>query len=915
MMTTLTVDAAERTAAVDPDRSFIVQAPAGSGKTELLIQRFLALLGQVEEPGRILAITFTRKAAAEMRNRLLEALEGARGEPPQEPHKRRTWDLASQALSQDRLHGWELLQNPALLAIQTIDSFNASLVRRMPWVSRFGSMPEMAEDADRLYRLAAEKLVSRLGKDLPGSVQVEMLLGHLDNRVDRLQDMLVAMLGKRDQWLRHLVGMESAEPRRLLEGGLSELVVDCLSRVNCLLPASLRDDILFCACRAAENLREDKPRPLLELGGADELPGDKIEDLPCWKGIADLLLTGRNELRKPKGVNKACGFPAGGEGKSDKERMQSLLLELEEHPDFIRQLVRVRDLPDARYPDEQWRILQALVELLPILVGELWLIFRSEGQADYAQVALNARQALGASDDPSDLLLRLDAVIDHILVDEFQDTSWLQYELLQTLTSGWQQGDGRTLFLVGDPMQSIYRFREAEVGLFLRTFRGRLGDDGPILEPLQLRTNFRSQQGVVDWVNESFSSIFPAQVDETSGAVPLSRAESVLPNLEGSACHVYPQSGRDDSAEAQTVLDIVRQARDEDPGQSIAILVRSRSHLTDILPLLLRHGIRYQAQDIDLLGERPAVSDILCLTRALLHRADRLSWLSVLRAPWCALRLADLHALVEGADRTTVPALLEDEKCIDRMDADAGVRLRRVWTILRSALERRGRVGLRSLVEGCWMALGGPVCYDAQGTEDAALAFDLLEALEEGGDLPSLELLEQRLVRLFAAPDNLADGSLQVMTIHKAKGLEFDRVILPGLGRQPRRDDSTLLRWLEHPQFGLLLAPIAARDGSDQDPIYQLIGRLEKEKHDLETSRLLYVAATRARKRLHLLGHAAENSRSELSPSPGSLLETLWPVVESSFVENAVAPEDVGRREFHVPLRRLPADWHPPEMT
>ncbi|HEY7746053.1 MAG TPA: UvrD-helicase domain-containing protein, partial [Desulfuromonadales bacterium] len=129
-------DAAVRALALDPERSFIVQAPAGSGKTELLTQRLLALLAIVRRPDEILAITFTRKAATEMRHRLFQALEGAQRDEPVREHERRTWRLANDVLKHDRECGWQLLNNPSLLGIQTIDSFNASLVRRMPWLSR-----------------------------------------------------------------------------------------------------------------------------------------------------------------------------------------------------------------------------------------------------------------------------------------------------------------------------------------------------------------------------------------------------------------------------------------------------------------------------------------------------------------------------------------------------------------------------------------------------------------------------------------------------------------------------------------------------------------------------------------------------------------------------------------------------------
>src|SRR6185503_15346213 len=123
----MTSDAMARRAALDPRRSFIVQAPAGSGKTELLTQRYLRLLATVESPEQILAITFTRKAAAEMRARILQALESAAGPAPESPHKRSTWELAGAVRAADVQRGWRLMQHPARLRIQTIDALNASL--------------------------------------------------------------------------------------------------------------------------------------------------------------------------------------------------------------------------------------------------------------------------------------------------------------------------------------------------------------------------------------------------------------------------------------------------------------------------------------------------------------------------------------------------------------------------------------------------------------------------------------------------------------------------------------------------------------------------------------------------------------------------------------------------------------------
>src|SRR5436190_22069795 len=132
-MKTIIADQKQRDDALDPSRSYIVQAPAGSGKTELLIQRFLALLGRVERPEEIAAITFTIKAAAEMRQRVFPALAAARGKArPEAPHEARTWDLARAALERNDSLGWKLEESADRLRVQTIDALCASLTRQMP---------------------------------------------------------------------------------------------------------------------------------------------------------------------------------------------------------------------------------------------------------------------------------------------------------------------------------------------------------------------------------------------------------------------------------------------------------------------------------------------------------------------------------------------------------------------------------------------------------------------------------------------------------------------------------------------------------------------------------------------------------------------------------------------------------------
>ncbi len=162
-MTNQLVDNDARTKALAPDQSFIIQAPAGSGKTGLLIQRYLRLLSLVEAPEEIIAITFTRKAAAEMQGRILDALEmAASGIEPESSHQKTSYELAVAALQRDQAQGWQLTQNPGRLRVQTIDSLCASLTRQMPILASLGTQPDTLEDAEPLYQQAAINTLAEL---------------------------------------------------------------------------------------------------------------------------------------------------------------------------------------------------------------------------------------------------------------------------------------------------------------------------------------------------------------------------------------------------------------------------------------------------------------------------------------------------------------------------------------------------------------------------------------------------------------------------------------------------------------------------------------------------------------------------------------------------------------------------------
>jgi len=190
-------DARER--ALDVTRSFLVQAPAGSGKTALLIQRFLALLAHVDRPERIIAMTFTRKAAAEMRERIIGALRQAAAETEtRDEHERRKLELAARALEQDRRQAWQLVAHPARLQILTIDALCAGLVRQAPLTSRIGAGSRFEERAAGLHRRAAREALRAAG---PRDPDWQNLVSHLDNDAHQTIVQLAGMLARREQWL------------------------------------------------------------------------------------------------------------------------------------------------------------------------------------------------------------------------------------------------------------------------------------------------------------------------------------------------------------------------------------------------------------------------------------------------------------------------------------------------------------------------------------------------------------------------------------------------------------------------------------------------------------------------------------------------------------------------------------------
>lgn len=915
-------DARARAEALDVSRSFIVQAPAGSGKTELLIQRYLRLLACVREPEEVLAITFTRKAAGEMRTRVIKALcQAEAGVPPPEPHLRTSYELALTILSDERRRGWQLHRHPARLAISTIDAVNAWLAGRAPLTAGNTALQRVTDRPQHLYHEAARATLELLGEEGAEADRVATLLAHLDNDAERFERLIAVMLPRREQWLRHIPG-GAERTAAVLESPLRALCEEMLQRLCRLMPPELATALPPLLSSAAKQLAaQETTSPLLAWRGCEVLPAACAAELPRWRALAGALLKKDGAWRRR--LTQADGFAPGSPAKA---QFMALLAQCQQLPDLREALDEVRMLPEPAYGPGQWEVLRALLEVLPLAAAQLRLVFIARGACDFAEVAADALHALGTGDEPTEVGLALDHRIQHLLVDEFQDTSTAQFDLLVRLVAGWHPGDGRTLFLVGDPMQSVYRFREAEVRLFMKVRDEGLGEVRPAF--LQLHANFRSDPAIVDWVNSVFSATFPAVDDAALGMAKFARSEPVLARDPGAQLALHWLAGPDPAAEGRVVADIVADCRRRWPDERVGILVRSRGHATSVISALRRQGIAFVAPDLEILACASLAQDLLALTRAVLHPADRLAWLAVLRAPWCGLSLCDMERLVRGDEKRTVWDLLHDEARCRQLSAEGAVRLARVRQCLAAALAWRGRRALRDLIEGAWLALGGPASVAEPSELPVADAFfDQLERADDGGDCRDIEAFTEELASQQATLAG-SNANVLVMTMHRAKGLEFDTVILPGLNREPRGDERPLLLWHEvrigARERASVLAPLSPSGGTTE-ALYEFLWRIEQRKQLCEQSRLLYVACTRAKRRLHLLatltGVTDSGGTIRLRrPRPRTLLARIWPAVEADAQRAARQmrlatgddPGERGQRWREPRIRRLSAAWRAP---
>ncbi|MDC9715041.1 MAG: UvrD-helicase domain-containing protein [Gammaproteobacteria bacterium] len=835
-------DLTQRQQALDISQSFIVQAPAGSGKTELLTQRYLKLLANCAAPENVVAMTFTNKAVAEMTQRVLLALHSSSEPRPKEAHKQITYDLALGVMQRSDELDWQLLQNPKRLKISTIDGLYGLITSRYPLPEQLVPRQIMAEQwvRDSAYKYAAGQTLLMIDDEEYGGPIASLLL-HLDNNTARFESLVTQMLSKRDQWLMRLYRDGVLDPK-VLQDTAQIIVLQNLKELHDLAKVHLNADF-FALMLSSNNLDYNK---------IDSLPGVDCADLGKWQLIGDFCLTKSGTWRKAL------------EKKLPSELFnEALRLALQQ----------LNALPDVVFSQAQSDILATIAKVLKLCVAQLGLHFEHEQAHDFIEVALNANQALDEKMGVSDAILFLDYKIQHLLIDEFQDTSASQFNTIEKLINEWQENDGKTLFLVGDPMQSIYRFRESQVGLFLQVKDQGIANITP--KSLVLSTNFRSSRSIVQGNNDFFQRIFPEHNDIYQGAISYSQSQSNSNEEDEEAIVFHPFSHDQFGLEAQTVSKIIKISLEKNEFGTVAVLVRTRAHLVYISQQLKDDNIAFESVEITKLKNHLLTRDLFSLAKALLHLGDKLAWLSILRAPWCGLVLDDLLVL-SADDSRAIYTQLADENILTKLSEDGQKRAKHLQHCLQEVVDSQGRFNFVELLTYAINQLG--LGDTTLSNTELAIKDEFLRIIhhcEQQHNL-NIQTIESAMENLYAPSDK---ARVKLMTIHASKGLEFDTVIIPSLGKKPRGDGSSIVRLREFASQSLLLAPIKSAVDTNESGTYQYLKFIESQQNKFETMRLLYVAMTRAKTNLYLLGAVSQSGKANAS----SLLAFLMPFFAHRF--------------------------------
>ena len=763
--------------------------------------------------------------------------------------------------------------------VMTIDKLALRLIKQTPILSSSGVNFLTDEDPDDLYRETIRETIT-------SNAENHLLFKYFDYDYHKLTEQLLALISKRDQWLPIVSGLLRSDDKNIEEiygtYYTNELNIWVEEKIKPNFTNEDLKELEIIVNYSADNKnidRKDKLRSSINY--------------EFWFYIRDLILTKSGKQIRKK-IDTSSGFPATNVGKEIKERLLKLI-ELKINKFNI--LIDFFNVTHHKNIVDIYPLITPFCLLLIDMVTRLNEKFKERRIIDFTQIMGNAVEALRDTHLP----LILDQNISHILVDEFQDTNESQLIFIELLTQNFAGNPEKSFFAVGDPMQSIYRFRKAEVEIFSRVQKNGISDLK--LTSLFLKVNFRSNKNIIDWLNNSFSKAFPLIDDSDEGSVPYSSCESSNNNLEGGmelialTCDTKSKTAQYE-AEALYVLNLIKDTRKSNPDASIAVLTRSKAHLSELITLINKKdtSIPIDAIEMSKILSNQTFQDILCLTKALFDFSDRTNWIAALKSPWCGLSINDLVLLFEKDHKSLVWELINNIDNTSRLDKNSARRLRSFVEVIRENIQYRGRISHRYFVEGIWRQLNGEESMvDSNDIQNIDL---FLELLEEASEILSIDFikLERLIENKFISKTSIQKNSIKFLTIQKSKGLEFDHVIIPNLNKRTRNEESDLVLYDK--------STLSIKNPGSDKNLHSYHAYKERKRLDNEKIRLLYVAMTRAKNKCYLIG-TVKKEGDLVIPNSGTFMNILWPFFSDKFTEIAT-PEDENSFEKFIPkLRRL----------
>ena len=848
-------DRAGRERAIDPRFNVALEASAGTGKTRVLVDRYINLLREGVDPSNILAMTFTRKAAAEMRERIITTLRAAalRGE------------IAA-------LRWRELRDRLGDITISTIDAFCLSLLREFPLEADVDPAFTMADETE-VPRLVDEALdrALRICRDLAREDEnVALAFAQLNER--RVRGGLAVLLNRRIVAPQVLRTFLASGPRDLDVADACRRAAQAVRDVLEAMPGGIAR---FLDTGPLDPSFTLLARDVRRLTDARSLDPSAV--LAAFARLREHFLTQDGTPRKRLDYSKD-DFASSSDWKHHKDVVIG-------HAEAVQQVLTAyrRDL-NVIVSRGIWRMFQ-------VALAEYRRTLDAHAVLDFSDVLLRALDLLRQMDEFAQSRYRLEARYQHILVDEFQDTSRAQWELVSLLVQSWGHGLGLphtgplqpSIFIVGDRKQSIYGFRDADVSVLEEASRylGTLRPDGDVRRAIS--RSFRSLPGLLAFVNDVCADIdkAPARRDQfrydEQDRFPID--EPVVPeraNLLGLLTSDTPEGCAELAAgEIARLLERI-DVRDRDTGVmrrarpgDIAILFRTRESHREFEEALEQRGIpAYVYKGLGFF-DADEIKDSLALFWYLADPLSDLRAAAFLRSRFA--RISDeglrqlapqLAAALRSSDHPSAWAVLDDH---DRRGLEqARVSIAR-WQELVDRLPPAELFDLVFAESAYGLELRGPRLQQAR--ENLKKMRALVRRIQNRG-YATIGRIAAHLDRLSAGDESNAVidalDAVNLMTIHASKGLEFPIVFVVNLARGTgnRRDPVRVTADVGDDR----MASVSV--GDFQSELDEDTAVKERE----ETKRLLYVALTRARDRLYL-GAVLKDGR--LQPGRGSLAEVL----------------------------------------